>query len=77
MPITITSDASSAQMGCLIAYYNYDWHFIYTDRLQQKTKINSVVNGNSWNLQFDNFSNFQNAISNNSTTASVIMTHCV
>ena len=47
MPITITSDASSAQMGCLIAYYNYDRHFIHTDRLQQKTKINSVVNGNS------------------------------
>ena len=28
-------------------------------------KVNSVVNDKSWTLKFDNFSHFQNVISNN------------
>ena len=27
-------------------YYHYDWYFIYTDGLQQDTKMNFVVNEN-------------------------------
>ena len=32
------------------------------------TKMNSILNENSWTLKFDNFSHFQNVISNNTST---------
>ena len=42
-----------------------DWYFTCTDGLQQDTKMNFVVNDNSSILKIDNFSHFQNVISNN------------
>ena len=45
-----------------------------TDGLEQGTKMNFVVNGNSQTLKFDNFPVFQNVISNNLPPVSVMMT---